>query len=137
MWSCRHLMDDFLSDGNIKLAIMNASKGKRSRASVRPLVQDPDAWIPVIRDYTLHFRNSRHVPKTINDNGHGKQRTIIVPVFAASDKACQAHEKHREQRQKIHVVSGLVFAHGHIQRIQEVGQAISGYQKTENQDRKI
>ena len=81
MWSCRHLMDDFLSDGNIKLAIMNASKGKRSRASVRPLVQDPDTWIPVIREYALHFRNSKHVPKTINDNGHGKQRTIIVPVF--------------------------------------------------------
>ena len=81
MWSCRHLMDDFLSDGNIRLAILNASKGKRRRSSVRPLVQDPDAWIPVIRTYALNFRNSRHTPKIINDNGHGKQRTIIVPVF--------------------------------------------------------
>jgi len=74
-------MDEFLSDGNIKAAIMNASKGKRSRASVRPLVQDPDAWLPVVRDYALHFKNNNHVPKTINDNGHGKQRTIIVPAF--------------------------------------------------------
>ena len=80
MKSYNHLYEKFISDENIKLAIKNASKGKRDRKSVKKRIQNPH-FVDEIRAYAQNFRNKKHRPKEIYDGIQRKKRTIIVPSF--------------------------------------------------------
>lgn len=81
MKSYNHLWEKYISDENIKLAINNASLGKRDRNDVKDIFENPEKYISEIREYATHFYNKRHKPKTINDGITQKKRTIIVPSF--------------------------------------------------------
>lgn len=81
MKTYKHLYEDFISDDNIRASILKASIGKRNRKEVRPIIENIDTWIPIVRAYAVNFRNCKHTPKTINEFGYGKMRIIIVPRF--------------------------------------------------------
>ncbi len=80
MKSYNHLWEKFISDENISLAIKNASKGKKSRNSVKKRLEDPD-FRSQIKYYAEHFKNKPHKPCEIYDGIRRKKRTIIVPSF--------------------------------------------------------
>ena len=67
MKTYRHLWEDFISDDNIRLAVRNASKGKRDRHHVKLIYDNMDKYIPVIRKYTEDFKPPVHKPKMIYD----------------------------------------------------------------------
>lgn len=79
--SYNHLWEQFISDENIKLAIINSSKGKRGRKLVKKIYENPDKWIPRIREYAENFNNCYHKPIQIYDGITRKQRVIIVPKY--------------------------------------------------------
>ena len=79
MKTYKNLWNTFLSDDNIREAIMNASKGKRNRALMKDIYNNPDYWIPIIRGWALNFENAPHVPVQIYDGIKHKKRQIIVP----------------------------------------------------------
>lgn len=81
MKSYNHLWEDFISEENIKLAILNSSRGKRSRRDVREYYENPDVFIPAIRRYAENFKNRPHKPKEINDGISQKKRLIMVPWY--------------------------------------------------------
>lgn len=81
MKTYRHLWEDFISDDNIRLAVRNASKGKRDRHHVKLVYDNMDKYIPVIRQYTEDFKPPAHKPKMIYDGISRKKREIIVPTF--------------------------------------------------------
>lgn len=80
MKSYNHLWEKFISDENIELAIKNASKGKKNRASVRRRLDNPNLKKEIIY-YANHFKNRQHKPQEIYDGIQRKRRTIIVPSF--------------------------------------------------------
>lgn len=80
MKSYNHLWEQFMTDENIDLAIKNALKGKRNRASVQKYIENPN-FHDVIKCYAENFKNARHKPKQIYDGIQRKKRTIIVPNF--------------------------------------------------------
>ena len=80
MKSYNHLWEKFISDDNIELAIRNASKGKRNRASVKRRLDNPNFKKEILY-YANHFKNRKHKPKEIYDGIQRKKRTIIVPSF--------------------------------------------------------
>ena len=79
--SYNHLWEQFISDENIKLAIINSSKGKRNRKLVKEIYENQDKWIPKIRKYAENFHNCYHRPIDIYDGIKRKKRTIIVPKY--------------------------------------------------------
>lgn len=81
MKSYNHLWEKFISEENIKSAILNSSKGKRKRKNVREIYENQDEWIPKIRNYAENFRNEKHTPIEIYDGIERKKRTIIVPSY--------------------------------------------------------
>ena len=80
MKSYNHLWEKFISDENIELAIKNASRGKRDRASVKRELENPE-FRNIIRAYAADYHNAHHKPKVIYDGIQRKKRTIIVPNF--------------------------------------------------------
>ena len=80
MKSYNHLWEKFISEENIKLAIKNAAKGKRSRTSVKKRLENPNLE-KEIKAYAENFHNKKHKPKQIYDGTQRKVRTIIVPSF--------------------------------------------------------
>lgn len=80
MKSYNHLWEQFTSDQNIDLAILNASKGKRDRESVKKYLSNPNFKRRILF-YAKHFRNKQHIPKEIYDGIQRKKRVIIVPTF--------------------------------------------------------
>lgn len=80
MKSYNHLWESFISDENIELAIKNASKGKKTRSSVKKRLDNPN-FKAEIKDYAENFKNKPHKPKQIYDGIQRKKRSIIVPTF--------------------------------------------------------
>lgn len=80
MKSYNHLWEQFCSKDNVKLAVHNASLGKRERKSVKRRLDNPD-YEAVITEYATNFKNRPHKPKEIYDGIQRKKRTIIVPSF--------------------------------------------------------
>lgn len=81
MKSYNHLYEYYISDENIKLAIKNACKHKLNRRRFKKLHDDPDKYIPWIREQATNFHNDKHTPIEIYDGIQRKKRTIIVPSF--------------------------------------------------------
>ena len=81
MKSYNHLWEKFISEENIRLAIIKSSKGKRNRKAVRDIYENPDRWIGKIRAYAEDFRNYKHNPVEIYDGIVRKKRTILVPHY--------------------------------------------------------
>lgn len=79
MKSYNHLYENFISDDNIKLAIVNACKHKTRYRRFKELKENPEANIKRTRKYALHFKNAKHKPIQIYDGIQRKKRTIIVP----------------------------------------------------------
>lgn len=79
--SYNHLWEQFISDENIKLAIINSSKGKRNRKLVKDVYENQDKYILKIRKYAENFHNCYHKPIHIYDGITRKQRVIIVPKY--------------------------------------------------------
>lgn len=81
MKSYNHLWEQFISEENIRLAIINSSKGKRNRKLVKEIYENPDKWIPKIRQYAEKFKNCNHAPIEIYDGITRKKRKIITPQY--------------------------------------------------------
>ena len=88
MKSYNHLYEKYLSEGNVRPAILNSSKGKRDRPVVRyylPATQadgDPDGSIMKrVQGFASDFHNADHKPVEIYDGITRKKRTIIVPRY--------------------------------------------------------
>ena len=81
MKSYNHLWEKFISEENIRLAIVNSSKRKRKRKLVKDIYENPDKWIPTIKVYAENFKNYNHAPIEIYDGITRKKRTIIVPHY--------------------------------------------------------
>lgn len=83
MKSYKNLWKRYISDENIRLSIMDVSKGgkKKERKDVQKALSDIDGYIEYIKKYAENFHNDPHVPKEIYDGISRKKRTIIVPTF--------------------------------------------------------
>lgn len=81
MKSYNHLWETFISEDNIRLAICNSSKGKKKRKDVIQIVENPDKYISIIREYAENFKNKKHNPVEIYDGISRKKRIIIVPTY--------------------------------------------------------
>lgn len=81
MKSYKDLFETLISDENIKLAIHNASKGKRDRFIVQNIYNNQEAYIPKFQRMCSNYYNHSHIPKEIYDGIKRKKRTILVPTF--------------------------------------------------------
>lgn len=86
MKSYNHLYEKYISEENIDLGTLNASKGKRKRAVVKQYVSDgvvTDKGRDRTRKYAAYdvFRNYPHEPMEIYDGITRKKRMIIVPRY--------------------------------------------------------
>lgn len=81
MHSYSHLWEEFISDQNIRSAIISASAGKRKRPAVAKYYDHIDEHIEEIRYYAEHFYNLPHHEIDINDGFRKKKRHIIIPQF--------------------------------------------------------
>lgn len=81
MKSYKNLYDNFISEENIRLAITNVCKHKLKRRRFKELHDNPDKYIPWIREQAIDFHNDPHTPVVIYDGIQRKKRTIIVPTF--------------------------------------------------------
>lgn len=83
MKTYKNLYQTFLSDENIREAIMNASKHKRKNnhrnTMLKEMRANPDKYIEKVRSDAANFQNSTHHPIKIYDGISAKVRTIIVP----------------------------------------------------------
>ena len=83
MKSYNHLMEEYLSEENYRLAVRNATKHKggkkRKYRKARFFRDHVDELMPELLDYAEHFRNEEHTPKEIYDGIRRKCRHIIVP----------------------------------------------------------
>jgi len=68
---------------NIKLAIIEASKGKRSQTRVSHILKDIDFFANKIQEILLskNYIPSQYIKKSIVDSSSGKQREICKPKF--------------------------------------------------------
>ena len=81
MTTYNNLYGDFVSDENIKLAVINSSVQKRNRTNVKEIYENVDNHIIEIRKYAMNFKNYKHNPIEIYDGISRKKRTIIVPKY--------------------------------------------------------
>lgn len=82
MKSYNHLYEGYISEENIKLAIRNASKGKRDRPTVVYYLEgDPEEIVAEVQSFASDFHNATHKPVEIYDGITRKKRTIIVPKY--------------------------------------------------------
>lgn len=84
MKTYKNLYLNFISDENIKLAVKNFSKGKKKRNKVKKILDNPDYWIPKIRDYVINYKPYYHEPKCIYDGISRKKREIVIPSVMES-----------------------------------------------------
>ena len=82
MKSYNHLWEELISDDNIRLAIHNASHGNMKRRKLTEIKNNPDKYIPIVRNWIENFKTIKHTPKIINDGISAKKREIIVPTVA-------------------------------------------------------
>ena len=80
MKTYKKLYEILISDGNIRESIISASKGKRNRAIMREMYNDPNRWIPIIQGWAAGFKNPPHHPVEIYDGINHKKRVIICPT---------------------------------------------------------
>lgn len=81
MKSYNHLYEELIKDENIKVAILKASKGKRSRKKVQRILSDIDSWIPYYRNFITNYKTRHKKPKIIFEGITKKRREIIVPSY--------------------------------------------------------
>lgn len=81
MISYSDLYEPFISDENIKLAIVDSSEDKRDRPLVRVIYENPDLFTPAVKTYARNFHNEYHKPVQIYDGIKHKKREIIVPRY--------------------------------------------------------
>lgn len=86
MKSYNHLYEQYISDQNIDLAIINSSKGKRKRGVVQRYYKNgavTDQGRKKTKKYAAHdkFKNYQHTPMEIYDGITRKKRVIIVPRY--------------------------------------------------------
>ncbi len=84
MKTYKNLYLDFISDENIKLAVKNFSKGKKKRNRVKKILDDPEYWIPKIKDFVINYKPYYHEPKVIYDGISRKKREIVIPSVMES-----------------------------------------------------
>ena len=80
----KHLFEQLIEDDNlIKLAILDASKGKRHRKDVQEILDNIEEHIPIIKQMLIEgtFKAPKHKPKLINEHCSKKTRKIICPQF--------------------------------------------------------
>lgn len=80
MKTYKNLYEKFISEENIRLSIINASKHKRKRKDVKRALNNPN-YEKIIEEYAANYKNRKHTPKEIYDGISRKRRTIIVPSF--------------------------------------------------------
>ncbi|MCR4999965.1 MAG: hypothetical protein K6A05_09020, partial [Lachnospiraceae bacterium] len=80
MKSYNHLYEKFISEENIRIAIINGSKGKRSRKKMKRALKNMDVYILKVRMLAENYKSPRHHPVVIKD-GHRKAREIIIPTM--------------------------------------------------------
>ena len=80
MKSYNHLYEKFIAEDNIRLAIINGSKGKRNRRKINRALKNIDAYVPKIKMFAERFKSPMHHPVVIKD-GHRKTREIVVPTM--------------------------------------------------------
>lgn len=78
-----HLYDKIIDINNIKQAIINASKKKRSRKSVQRILENVDFYALEIQNILKDksYIPSPYVEETIKDGASGKERIIFKPRF--------------------------------------------------------
>lgn len=78
-----YLYDKICDIDNIKLAIYNASKGKRNRKYVQKIIRNSDFYAKeishMLTNETYKFSSNRH--KTIKEGSSQKERDITIPLF--------------------------------------------------------
>ena len=84
MKSYKHLFEELLDETNIKLAMLNASKGKRDRKDVQEILNNYEEHVKIIKQMLIEgtFKPKYHKPLLIKDKGSKKVRKIICPDFA-------------------------------------------------------
>lgn len=81
MKSYNHLWEKLISPENIKLAIKNASRGKRKRTNVKYIYGHQDEFIGYYQHLAETYEAIRRKPKEIYDGVTRKKRQITVPTF--------------------------------------------------------
>ena len=56
MKSYNHLWEELISDDNIRLAIHNASHGNMKRRKLTEIKNNPDKYIPIVRNWIENFK---------------------------------------------------------------------------------
>ena len=83
MRTYKHLMEQYLTEENYRLAVHNAVKHKGGRKrkyrSAHYYRDHADELMPELIKYARHFHNEHHEPIRIYDGIRRKQRTIVVP----------------------------------------------------------
>ena len=80
MKTYKHLYEQYISDENIVRAIRECRPRKRSHVLIDKMLENTDAWIPIVRSWAENFHNANHTPKIIYDGVNRKKREIIVPT---------------------------------------------------------
>ena len=80
MKTYKNLYEQYISDENIVRAIRECRPRKRSHVLIDKMLENTDAWIPVVRSWAENFHNANHTPKIIYDGVSRKKREIIVPT---------------------------------------------------------
>lgn len=78
-----HLFEKMIDRDNLKLAIQNAAKRKRNRASVKRVLNDIDKYVEKLYEIlsTESFNPHSYTIREINDGIKKKKRIIAVPRF--------------------------------------------------------
>lgn len=83
MKTYKHLMTQYLSEDNYKLAVINATKhkgGKKKKyRSAQYIKNNADKLMPMMLEYARDFQSEEHKVITIYDGVRRKQRGIYVP----------------------------------------------------------
>lgn len=83
MKSYNHLFEKIIDVENIRKAIHQSSKRKKTRREVQQVLNNEDYYIQVVRYLLINdkFNIRKHVPKIIDDGFQHKQRKIIQPDY--------------------------------------------------------
>ena len=78
-----YIFENICELDNIKLAIMNASIGKRNQKRVKEIIENINNYAGEIQQLLLNkqYSPSPYVIKTIKDGVNKKERTIHKPCF--------------------------------------------------------
>lgn len=78
-----HLYEEITDYENIKLAITNASKRKKSRKAVKHVVDNIDYYALKLQKMLIDktYNPCNYIEETIKDNSSGKERVIFKPRF--------------------------------------------------------